>query len=569
MNQKRKLGTILVDAKRVSSEQVDRALAEQERTGKPLGEVLIAQRALTEDDLIQVLSDQLGIAVLDPSAVRPERELALLLPRAVADRHNVLPIARENGHLVVAMADPLDLVALDDIRIATQSTVRPVIGRASEIERLRERTYSEVEGSRSVQDAVDRAAVEVSRRSSVDEDVDTEDAVKKAEDAPVVDLVNQVVGQALFDRATDIHFEPTETNMIVRYRVDGILYDSIVPPKALATGLLTRIKILADMDIAERRKPQDGRFTVRYKKKEVDVRVSTLPTLHGEKAVLRLLDKTAFSLDLTTLGFEPEMLATFRKAIHQPYGMILLSGPTGAGKSTTLYAALGELKSTALNITTVEDPIEYMVPRINQVQVNPKKDLTFVTALRYIMRQDPDVIMVGEIRDGETADMAVRSAMTGHIVLSTVHANDAPSTATRLVTMGVENFLAASALSLVVAQRLVRRVCPHCKTEVKADPDKLLALGLATSRVKPTRFYEGRGCQECRMRKYLGRVAIYEMLEVDSEVKLMIAESAPAHKLNEYATKKGMLTLRESGLRKVEHGITTVDEVLRVCLQEA
>ncbi len=568
MDSRKKIGELLIEAKKATREQIEHALREQKNSGKPLGAILVEQGILTEPDLIRFLSEQLSIPILDPTKVRPDPQVAFLIPRTVADRHNVLPLARENGDLVVAMADPLDLVALDDIRSATQSPIRKIIGRPSDIERLRERVYREQEGTRTIMDAMDKAAVEISRRESAEEDLDTDEAVRKAEDAPVVELVKSVITQAIFERATDIHVEPAEQAVTIRFRVDGLLYDAVTPPKGLATGLLTRIKILANMDIAERRKPQDGRFSVRFKGKEVDVRVSTLPCLHGEKAVLRLLDKTSFDLDLTKLGFEEDMIRVFRRAIHQPYGMVILSGPTGAGKSTTLYAALGEVKSAALNVTTIEDPIEYMIPRINQVQVNPRKELTFATALRFIMRQDPDVIMVGEIRDRETAEMAVRSAMTGHIVFSTVHANDAPSTATRLLTMGVEPFQAASALSLVVAQRLVRRICPHCRVEVSPPEEKLLGLGLATSREKPEHYFEGKGCQECRMRKYIGRVAIFEMLEVDAEVKELIAQHAPAQAIAEVAKRRDMRTLRESGLRKVAAGTTTVDEVLRVCLQE-
>ena len=565
---RKKLGSLLIETGRATREQISDALDEQARSGRALGRVLVDQGVLSEDDLIALLSEQLNLPVLDPTNARPASELANVLPRIVADRHNVLPLAENNGELIVAMADPLDIVAIDDIQIATRKIVRAVIGHAKDIERLRERMYSEVEGSSSVRRAVEKAAIEVSKRSVLDEEVDEMAQARAAEDAPVVDLVNQVISQALFERGTDIHFEPTEKDMLIRFRVDGLLYDSITPPKALATGLIARIKILANIDIAERRKPQDGRFSVKFKGREVDIRVSTLPVLHGEKVVLRLLDKSAFKLDLETLGFEAEMLEAFRRAIHQPYGMVILSGPTGAGKSTTLYAALGELNTKHLNVTTIEDPIEYMIGRINQVQINVRKDLTFATALRYIMRQDPDVIMVGEIRDVETAEMGVRAAMTGHIVLSTLHANDAPSTATRLVTMGVEPFQAASALSLVVAQRLVRRLCKHCRFETKPDENALRGLGLATSRVKPEHYYEAKGCAECRGRKYSGRVAIFELLEIDSTLREMISARRPAQEIAEVAMGRGMTTLRESGLRKVDSGMTTVEEVLRVCLQE-
>jgi type II secretory ATPase GspE/PulE/Tfp pilus assembly ATPase PilB-like protein len=377
-----------------------------------------------------------------------------------------------------------------------------------------------------------------------------------------------MIGQAIKEGATDIHVEPFEHNLVIRYRVDGLLYDAVTPPRKVYTGVITRIKILADMDIAERRAPQGGRLTKRVDGREVDIRVSTVPTIYGEKAVLRLLDKTEFNFDLQSLGFEEHELHQFHDAIRQPYGMILLSGPTGSGKSTTLYAALQEIRDTALNIMTVEDPVEYHMPRINQIQVNERKQVSFASALRTFLRQDPDIIMVGEIRDQETAEIAVRAAMTGHMVYSTIHANDAASTAVRVVSLGVEPFQAASAMSLVAAQRLVRRVCTFCRERYEPPEEMLLAFGVHRRDLPQATFMRGVGCGECKERGYRGRTALLELMTLDREIRDLVAEHAPADVLRRESIRKGMKTLKQSGLAKALRGETTVEEVLRVCLEE-
>ncbi|HEX7880514.1 MAG TPA: GspE/PulE family protein, partial [Candidatus Eisenbacteria bacterium] len=444
-------------------------------------------------------------------------------------------------------------------------------GLADDIAVARRKHYAELQGSLGVQEALAQATVELGPEYDDlgdSQEIDSEEALRRAQDAPIVNLVNKIVTQALVERATDIHVEPLPKSLIVRFRVDGLLADALTPPRGVYTGVMTRIKILSDMDIAERRKPQDGRFTVKMNGREVDVRVSTIPTIHGEKAVLRLLDKSGFDMSLTSLGFETDTLEIFRHAIHQPYGMVLLSGPTGSGKSTTLYAALLELKNQTLNITTVEDPVEYQIERINQVQVNDKKGVTFANTLRSFLRQDPDVIMVGEIRDRDTADMAVRAAMTGHMVFSTIHANDAPSTAVRLTTLGAEPFQAASALTLVVAQRLMRRNCTECLEPYKPPPELLSALRLDKGRAESMEFKHGKGCAVCRDRGYLGRVAIVEPLRMSPRIRTLIAEGSPADAVRRVGIEEGLLTLKEAGLRKVAAGLTTVEEVLRVCLAD-
>jgi type II secretory ATPase GspE/PulE/Tfp pilus assembly ATPase PilB-like protein len=491
------------------------------------------------------------------------------VPGDLARKYNLLPVHIENGRIRVAMVDPLNLDALDDLRITTGRAVEPLIGSVSVINDARERHYGRLEGSREVQEAIDIASLAFGEDApDREEGLDAEEAKRRSEDAPIINLVDQMIFQAIKEGATDIHVEPYERNLIIRYRVDGLLYDALTPPRKVYTGVMTRIKILADMDIAERRAPQGGRLSKNANGKEVDIRVSTIPTIHGEKAVLRLLDKTDFSFDLQRLGFEKRELDIFHRAIRQPYGMVLLSGPTGSGKSTTLYAALQEIRDTALNIMTVEDPVEYHMLRINQIQVNERKDLTFAATLRNFLRQDPDVIMVGEIRDSETADISVRAAMTGHMVYSTIHANDAPSTAVRLTSLGVEPFQAASAITVVAAQRLVRRVCSFCAEPYDPPDEMLLPFGLRGPELEKARFMRGVGCGECKDRGYRGRTALLELMVMDRELRDLVAEQASADVLRQAALSKGLRSLKECGLTKAMRGETTVEEVLRVCLEE-
>ncbi len=564
----RGLGSLLLEAGLIQEAQLLRALEEQSRTRERLGAVLVRLKIVEEADLTRILSVQLGIPLFDPARDKVSPEALAAVPADLARKYNVLPVTVANGTIRVALSDPLNLDALDDLRVTTHRRVEALIGADSLVSEARERHYGRLEGSRDVQEAIEQASVVLGEEEEEDEELTADEAKKRSEDAPIINLVDQIVGQAMKEGATDIHVEPHERELLIRYRVDGLLYDALTPPKRVYTGVMTRIKILSDIDIAERRAPQGGRFTVRAGGKEVDVRVSTLPTIHGEKAVLRLLDKTDFNFDLASLGFEGPDLKLFHDAIHQPYGMVLLSGPTGSGKSTTLYSGLLELRNSTINIMTVEDPVEYHMARINQVQVNARKGLDFASALRTFLRQDPDVIMVGEIRDQETADMAVRAAMTGHMVFSTIHANDAPTTAVRLVSMGVEPFQAAGAMTLVAAQRLVRRVCSYCAEPYEPDAEQLLAFGVRREDVSDATFLRGRGCGECKDRGYRGRMAILEIMKMDTALRELVASAAPADRIRQAALARGMQTLKQSGLAKAMRGQTTVEEVLRVCLAE-
>jgi type IV pilus assembly protein PilB len=566
------IGNILVREGVISRDQLAAALDEQEVTRERLGEILSRRGLVREEELSVALSSQLGWDRFDPSRQEVDNAVVELVPLEVARRHNILPCQMDDQTLTAAMIDPLDIEARDYLaRIAARHNRRLVLllGSREDLDKAREVSFGMIEGSRQVTRIIDRVVDEAQDALPGASERERQAAQSKAEEAAVVELVNEIIDQALQERATDIHIEPYDDQVFVRYRVDGLLSDSIVLPRAVSTGTVSRIKILANMDIAERRMAQDGRFSHRTSTRDVDIRVSGVPTIHGEKLVLRLLDKSNFSFTLRDLGFSEEDYAAFQKAIRQPHGLILLSGPTGSGKTTTLYCSLLELRDEATNITTVEDPVEYQIDRINQVQVNPRKQVTFANALRSFLRQDPEGIMVGEVRDGETADIAVRAALTGHLVFSTIHANDAPSTVTRLLSMGTEPFMAASAISLVAAQRLVRRNCRRCLTEYKPDPETLLALGLGSSSSGSRfPFLRGEGCAACRGRGYDGRLAIIERMSLNQELRQLVAEGKPAAAVRELALQQGMNSLRQSGLRKVREGQTTVEEVLRVCASD-
>jgi len=568
------LGSLLVREGLLETTQLEEALAEQARTHERLGEILCRRRFIDPDTLFDALATQYGYRKFDPIRDTVDTDALKFVPVEFARRHGVLPVQADDENLVVAVVDPMDIEAMDHLqRIArrAQRKLEILLAPADLLTRARETHYGSVEGSRTVNRLITRVVDEMGQFTTGEEEPDEGEAKRRAEDAGVVNLVDQIVVQALHERATDIHIEPLEKGLVIRYRVDGLLYDALTPPHAVYTGLISRIKILSNMDIAERRAAQDGRFSHRQQGREVDIRVSAIPTINGQKLVLRLLDKTGFNFSLRALGFSETDYDAFKKAIHHPYGMILLSGPTGSGKSTTLYASLLELQDETLNITTVEDPVEYQIARINQVQVNPRKQVTFATALRYFLRQDPDVIMVGEIRDAETADIAIRAALTGHMVFSTIHANDAPTTATRLVSMGAEPFMASSALTLVAAQRLIRRICPHCQQEYQPSDEVLLALGNPTfpgaGPAGPT-FLRGAGCAACKGRGYQGRIAIVERMMLSPQLRQLIAENSPAEVIREQALTEGLTTLRQNGLEKVQAGVTTAEEVLRVCLSD-
>lgn len=558
--QGKRFGELLVDAGVVDAAGLEQALDRQRATGGKLGEVLISLSLASETQIVDALARQLGIDVFDVSKTFTlDPDVVLSIPEHIARHHHALAVGRSDTALTVAMSDPLDLVAIDDIRIATGSELELQVGLKAEIDEAIGKAYQNATAPLHLEQAIAGATLELEPPDR-GEELTEQELRSRAEDAPIVRLVNLVLSQAIAERATDIHIEPLKDKVIVRYRVDGVLFDSTTAPAHFHEAIVVRIKILSDMDVAEKRVPLDGRFTVTFEQREIDVRVSTLPTIYGEKVAMRLLDKSGIRMDLEALGFEPEMLDAFRMAVRRPYGMILISGPTGSGKSTTLYAGMKELDRLSTNITTLEDPVEYHLDRVNQVSINRKAGMTFATGLRSILRQDPDVILVGEIRDLETAELAVRSALTGHLVLSTVHANDAPTTATRLIDIGIEPYLVTSAVHMVMAQRLVRRICPHCRSAYTPDPAAVTAL--AGDGLNGFEFVRGTGCRQCRGRGFLGRTAIFEILELTPELNDMVMSGASANAIRRKAVRDGFVTLRENGITKVRAGITTVEEAL-------
>ncbi len=560
------LGTVLVEMGLLTDEGLQRALESQRETGKRLGEALIDLQLITDDQLVEGLAKQLNIRVFTAAMVAAIDPAALaLVPESLARRHNLLAVAADADTITVAMSDPVNLVAIDDVTAVTQRVVRPLAGRERDISNAIDRMYEGAKASDVVDDALADLEVSAEPTDRI-EDIDVSQLRNAADDAPIVRLVNSIVHKAIQERATDIHLEPLIASVVVRYRIDGMLYDALRPSKKLHAAIISRIKVLADLDIAERRVPQDGRFSVRMAKSKVDVRVSVCPTVHGEKVVMRLLDKGAVDMRLEKLGFSDQNYDLIQGTIHRPWGMFLVSGPTGSGKSTTLYSALNELSDNSSNIMTVEDPVEYVIERINQVPVSEKTGLTFARALRSFLRQDPDIIMVGEIRDKETAEIAVRAALTGHFVLSTIHANDAITTATRLIDMGVERYLVASGLTMVLAQRLVRRLCQECATPAIGDVENLLALGVDPEEARTMPSKSPAGCPSCKGRGYSGRVAIHEVLKVTPRLRELIASGAPTQALYGAAIADGFVTLTAAGVSLVRAGITSAEEVRRVAL---
>ena len=563
----KQLGQLLIEAGILDQTQLSIALQQQRASGERLGEALLSSGVVNETQLVQALATQLGIEIFDPGGtVAVDPKVLLRIPENLARKHRVIAIREGWNSLTVAMADPLDLVAIDDIRIATGGELEVVVGRPSDIESAIATAYRMAMADQRLGEAIEGAKLELGIVGELDtEEFSEQELRSKAEDAPIVKLVDLILGQAIAERATDIHIEPLSDRVVVRYRVDGVLYDAIAPPKRFRDALVVRIKILSDMDVAERRIPLDGRFTARFEDREVDVRVSTLPTVYGEKVAMRLLDKSVFSARLSELGFEPEMLKDFRAALRKPYGMVLISGPTGSGKTTSLYAGIGELDRSSKNITALADPVEYYLDRVNQVSINPKAGLTFATGLRALLRQDPDIIMIGEVRDLETAELAVRSALTGHLVLSTVHANDAASTATRLVDIGIEPFLVTSAVHLVMAQRLVRKVCDACREPYQPDPTAIQALD--GDSLQGVTFYRGSGCKRCKGRGYRGRVGVFELMRMTPEIAELVLARASTDAIKSKAIEQGLITLKEAATLKVRQGVTTVEEALSVCAE--
>jgi len=556
------LGEMLVQRGLATQEQVDHALAEQRRrdNARRLGEILVENRVLSEAALLEVLSEQLGCPLIDLNANPPDPSAIQIVPSEFALRHYVLPIRQEDHTLTVAMADPLDIQSIDDLRLLTGYSVVPMLASPTDIRRAAEQLYMQqmLEGVQ----AVEQAATE-------EESIDVADLQKMAREELVIQMVNLIINQAIQDRASDIHIEPFEKELRVRYRVDGVLHEVNAPPKRLHPAIISRIKILSDMDIAERRLPQDGRMRIRSAGRQIDLRVSTVPTLYGESAVLRILDKQTAMLGLQELGMFGDTFGRFRNLINEPHGIILVTGPTGSGKTTTLYAALNEIYTPEKKIITIEDPVEYQLPGINQIQVHPQINLTFANGLRHIVRQDPDIIMVGEIRDTETVEIAIHAALTGHLVFSTLHTNDAAGAISRLLDMGAEPYLVASSLIGSIAQRLVRLICPRCKQPTTASPLELHQIGITEEMLNGGHLYAGAGCPECRGVGFRGRSGLFEMLTVDDNIRQMIVNRAPSTEIRQYAQRsQGMRTLLQDGRRRVLAGETTVKEVLRVCQRE-
>jgi type IV pilus assembly protein PilB len=496
--------------------------------------------------------------------MRVPQEVIDLIPKDLAMSNKMTAVARLGKKLYVAMADPLNVLALDEVRrVRPNMEIIPLISTEKAVNDFLNNAHTKVDGGID-QILKDAEVDDVEVASDAQEEINLDQLVDSSEEGPVIKLVNLMLVQAIKERASDIHIEPFEKQLRLRYRVDGVLYDMPSPPKSFQSAVASRIKIMSRLDIAERRLPQDGRFRIKLAGRDVDLRVSVLPTVHGEKIVMRVLDKSNLSMNLDSLGLDPDDLAKFRQAIDEPHGMMLMTGPTGSGKTSTLYAVLTQLNTSDSNIVTVEDPVEYQLMGVNQVQVKPDIGLTFAGGLRSILRQDPDIVMVGEIRDSETADIAVKAALTGHLVLSTLHTNDAPGAVARLVDMGIEPFLVSSSLLMVCAQRLLRKTCPHCKEPLAVPPDVAKRLGLSQDDIHSTTYYRGRGCSRCKETGYLGRTAILEILSISDDMREQILRDTSAKVIRDQALKEGMKTLRMAGMARARAGLTSLDEVLRV-----
>jgi type IV pilus assembly protein PilB len=562
-----RIGEILIHQGKVSESQLNQALAQQKNTREKLGQTFIDMNVITEEDLTGVYALQMGFKKADNFILlEADSTIAAMIPEDFARSNRVLAVNRNESTLVVAMEDPEDLVAIDAIKRLTNLNPEILVSGPTLMEKALDKVYGEIQKSAEVSETIESITV-ISGDEGSQEVVDLSPDKASEEDAPIVKLVNLIFQESIKERATDIHIEPMEKQVYIRIRIDGVLQIIMTPPVSSLSGLVTRIKILSKLNIAEKRLPQDGRFSIRAPGKDIDVRVSILPTVYGEKIVMRLLDKTGFDFNLISLGFPRENLGVFKKMINQPYGMVVVSGPTGSGKSTSLYAALKEIKSEQTNITTVEDPVEYQLDGVNQVQVFEDIGLTFASTLRSILRQDPDILLIGEIRDGETADIAVKFSLTGHLVFSTVHANDAPGTITRLLDIGIAPFLVGSCLNLVMAQRLVRRICQNCKEEYTPTADELKLVGLERDRVKGSLFH-GKGCTECRNTGYRGRLAIFEMIPMARNLRKLVYENANEDDIRQTALENGMVTLREAGLTRALDGTTSLAEVMRSTVEE-
>ncbi|MBI3447808.1 MAG: type IV-A pilus assembly ATPase PilB [Acidobacteria bacterium] len=564
-----KIGEMLLKARLITQEQLNKSLEAQKVNGGKLGYNLVKMGFVKEDDITQLLSQQYGVPAINLREIQIEETVVKLIPSEVAQKYLIMPVQRTGATLTISMVDPTNVFAMDDIKFMTGYNVEPVVASEIAIKDAIDKYYgsSHQLELKKVMDQMNESDTDSLELLEEEEELDLQRLEAATEEAPVVKLVNLILSDSIKRGASDIHIEPYEKDFRVRFRIDGVLYEIMNPPLKLKDAITSRLKIMAKLDIAEKRLPQDGRIKIKMKlqnkTKEMDYRVSVLPCLFGEKIVLRLLDKDNLMLDMTRLGFEIESLARFEKAIFRPYGMVLVTGPTGSGKTNTLYSSISRVNTPETNIMTAEDPVEFNLHGINQVQVKEQIGLNFAAALRSFLRQDPNIILVGEIRDFETAEIAVKAALTGHLVLSTLHTNDAPSTINRLMNMGIEPFLVSTSVNLICAQRLVRRLCAGCKEEIHMPPSALVEIGFAAEDAAKIKLFKGKGCTICNNTGYKGRVGLYEVLEITEGIREMILTGASAIELRRKAVEDGMITLRGSGLRKIKDSLTTVEEVLR------
>lgn len=566
-----KLGETLVNNKTITPEQLSSALEEQEKTGRMMGSVLVGMGALKDSDLLQYLSEQHGVPSIKLSEFKIAPEVLKIIPAGVASKYQVMPISAKDSTLTVAMIDPSNIFALDDIKFLTGYRVEALIAAETSVNKAIEEYYKidEVTDADYLDGLLAGLETEGVEYLESNENVDLSSLEHESEEAPVIKLVNGILTDAITRGSSDIHIEPYEKSFRVRFRVDGSLYEVMKPPLRMKNAITSRIKIMANLDIAERRLPQDGRIKLKFGKgRDMDYRVSVLPTLFGEKIVLRLLDKASLQLDMTKLGFGEKQLRDFKEAIHKPFGMVLVTGPTGSGKTTTLYSAITDLNQTTENISTAEDPVEYNLEGINQVQMHEGIGLTFASALRSFLRQDPDVILVGEIRDFETAEIGIKAALTGHMVLSTLHTNDAPSTVNRLLNMGIEPFLVSSSINLILAQRLARKICNECKEPVEISENMLKKLGVTPEQYGGVTFYEGKGCDDCNNSGNKGRIALYEVMPMYEPIKELVLQGASSLEIKNEAISLGMQSLRQSGIEKMLAGEINYEEVLKTTVKD-
>src|SRR5207253_4497048 len=564
-----RLGELLTKASLITPDQLKEALRLQKETGGKLGETLIKLGFVAEEDITECLSQQFGVPSITLAHFEIDSSVIKLIPADVARKYNILPVNKTGATITIAMADPTNVFAMDDIKFMTGYNVEPVVASELGIKAAIDNYYgttSSLELKKVMEDLQQSESADLEVLEEEDE-MDVEALADSAEEAPVVKLCNLILTDAIKRGASDIHIEPYEKEYRVRFRIDGILYEIMNPPLKLKDAMTSRMKILAKLDISEKRLPQDGRIKLKMKlnekNKELDFRVSVLPTLFGEKIVMRLLDKDNPRLDMTKLGFEQESLTKFEEAIFKPWGLVLVTGPTGSGKTNTLYSALAKVNSPEVNIMTAEDPVEFNLPGINQVQMKEASGLNFAATVRAFLRQDPNIILVGEIRDFETAEIAIKAALTGHLVLSTLHTNDAPSTINRLMNMGIEPFLVATSVQLIAAQRLVRRICSNCQEVVDLAPQALINLGYKKEEIGTFKVMKGRGCDKCNNTGYKGRVGLVEVMQIDDEIRDLILSGGTAIDIKKKAAEGGMISLRRSGLIKIKDGITTIEEVVR------